>query len=534
LPTGITFNTSTGVFTIAATAAAGEYTIPITATNAGGTSASVDLTYTITTAAPVVTAIIGSYTYNGSPQGPTSATNTGTGTNYTYSYTGVSGTTYGPSSTLPTNIGNYTVTATVAANGNYASASSSPTSFAIISTSTPVCPLSNAVTPSADQAMCQSTSASQLTNAVTTTGTTGTPTYSYQWYYNATNSNTIAGATTVGSATAATYTPLSTASQVGTRYYFCVAYATDNTCGQSSTTQSLASNTVKVTVYGPIAGNTSGAAVSICTSSSTTLTGGTASAGSGTYTYLWESSANNSTWTTAAGTSNTANYTTAALTSNTYFRRTVSSGGCSDVATSILVTVLDNFTTFYSKSAGNLNDVATWGSNSDGTGCSPANFTTAGITYVIQNNSAATTSAAWTVSGSGSIVKVGNGSSAITFLAGGDLSFDCDLEITGNATLNLNDKNMTLSGDLIRSASTALFNSGGTAGTVTFSGSSQNVNVTANNGTTPTDSDITFNHVTISGSNVKLFYFKTNDRKLNINNFTVNNGAVVTLYSNPQ
>jgi hypothetical protein len=54
------------------------------------------------------------------------------------------------------------------------------------------------------------------------------------------------------------------------------------------------------------------------------------------------------------------------------------------------------------------------------------------------------------------------------------------------------------------------------------------------NGTTPTDSDITFNHIVISGLDVKLFYYKTNDRKLNINNFTVNSGKVVTLYSNPQ
>ena len=154
---------------------------------------------------------------------------------------------------------------------------------------------------------------------------------------------------------------------------------------------------------------------------------------------------------------------------------------------------------------------------------------------MIQNNAAATTSSSgWTVSGVGSIVKVGDASSAITFLAGGDLSFACDLQITANATLNLNDKNMTLSGDFVRSAASAVFNAGGTSSTVTFSGAAQNVNVTAVDGTTPTDSDITFNHITISGTNVKLFYFKTNDRKLNFNNFTVNNGAVVTLYSNPQ
>jgi hypothetical protein len=207
------------------------------------------------------------------------------------------------------------------------------------------------------------------------------------------------------------------------------------------------------------------------------------------------------------------------------------------VGSSSFTTTVDcsNITTFYSKSTGNLNLVASWGSNSDGTGCSPANFTTAGITYVIQNNLSPATSAEWTVTGAGSVVKFGNSSAAVTFTAGANLIYNCDLEITGNATLNLNTRNMTLSGDFVRSASTAGFSqTAGSASTVTFSGSSQEVNVTAFNGTTPTDSDITFNHVVIDGTNVKLFYFKTNDRKLNINNFTVNSGKVVTLYSNPQ
>ncbi len=97
--------------------------------------------------------------------------------------------------------------------------------------------------------------------------------------------------------------------------------------------------TTAATVNPVISGNTSGSAVSICTGTSTTLTGGTVSGGSGSYTYLWESSSNNSTWATAAGTSDGANYTTASLSSNTYFRRTVTSGGCTSTATSVLVTV---------------------------------------------------------------------------------------------------------------------------------------------------------------------------------------------------
>ena len=71
------------------------------------------------------------YTYNGSAQGPNTASNTGTGTSYTFSYVGTGSTTYTASSTQPTNAGTYTVTATVAASGNYAQTSSSATAFTI-------------------------------------------------------------------------------------------------------------------------------------------------------------------------------------------------------------------------------------------------------------------------------------------------------------------------------------------------------------------------------------------------------------------
>jgi hypothetical protein len=74
---------------------------------------------------------VGTYAYSGSSQGPAAATNTGTGTIYTFSYTGTGITSYGPSTTKPTDGGTYTVIATVAANGNYAASSSSATAFKI-------------------------------------------------------------------------------------------------------------------------------------------------------------------------------------------------------------------------------------------------------------------------------------------------------------------------------------------------------------------------------------------------------------------
>ena len=89
--------------------------------------------FTIGRTTPQVIPIISTYVYNGTPQGPNSATNTGSGSSYTYSYAGISPTVYSASSTLPTLVGSYNVTVTLAASsdGNYNSTSSSPTLFTI-------------------------------------------------------------------------------------------------------------------------------------------------------------------------------------------------------------------------------------------------------------------------------------------------------------------------------------------------------------------------------------------------------------------
>ncbi|WP_223550778.1 PKD domain-containing protein [Aestuariivivens sp. NBU2969] len=76
----------------------------------------------------------------------------------------------------------------------------------------------------------------------------GSYTPSYQWYYNTTDSNQVAGATLINGATSANFTPPSTAADVGSRWYFCVGYATDNGCLQTNTTQALASNTTQISV----------------------------------------------------------------------------------------------------------------------------------------------------------------------------------------------------------------------------------------------------------------------------------------------
>ncbi len=104
-------------------------TITLTATNA--TTRTVTVSGTVLLTPTVTVTPIGTYTYNGSPQGPTAATNTGTGSAYTFSYVGTGTTIYTASPTRPTELGTYSVTATVAAHGNYAQASSAATAFNI-------------------------------------------------------------------------------------------------------------------------------------------------------------------------------------------------------------------------------------------------------------------------------------------------------------------------------------------------------------------------------------------------------------------
>src|SRR4051794_1284265 len=72
-------------------------------------------------------------------------------------------------------------------------------------------------------------------------------------------------------------------------------------------------------------------------------------------------------------------------------------------------------TNYYSQSTGNLNALATWGTSTDGTGSSPADFTSASQIFNVRNNAAPTIASSWTVSGTGSKVIIGDGTNACTF-----------------------------------------------------------------------------------------------------------------------
>ncbi|QBN20442.1 hypothetical protein [Flavobacterium nackdongense] len=75
------------------------------------------------------------------------------------------------------------------------------------------------------------------------------------------------------------------------------------------------------------------------------------------------------------------------------------------------VTVVEvDIQTFYYDGSGPLTTLTNWGSNADGTGTNPSNFTANGQTFIIRNTTAVTTTAPWTVSGTNSKIVVGDSS----------------------------------------------------------------------------------------------------------------------------
>ena len=103
---------------------------------------------------------------------------------------------------------------------------------------------------------------------------------------------------------------------------------------------------ILITVYGNLTAGTIGTAQTICYNTApaalTELTAPTG--GPGGYTYQWQSSPDNATWTSIGG-ATAVGYAPAALTVNTYYRRQVTSGTCGTVNSgSILITVYGNLT----------------------------------------------------------------------------------------------------------------------------------------------------------------------------------------------
>jgi hypothetical protein len=155
-------------------------------------------------------------------------------------------------------------------------------------------------------------------------------------------------------------------------------------------------------------------------------------------------------------------------------------------------------TNFYNISGSNLTLVASWGTNTDGTGSNPSNFTTNNQVFNVKNGTTATVGA-WTVSGSNSKVIVGDGSSSMTLTLSSTLTGTVD--VLNNATLDfaLNPNNTTFGN--LSTGSTVRFSRSGSQ--TVKSASFYNLTLAGSGAKTITTGTIvnnTFNTGSISGT----------------------------------
>ncbi|MCW3788376.1 T9SS type A sorting domain-containing protein [Plebeiibacterium sediminum] len=180
----------------------------------------------------------------------------------------------------------------------------------------------DAGTISNDQIVCYNTVPSQITG-IPASGGNGNYIYQWQSSLNGISWSDISG-TNISN-----YTP----STLNLTTYFRRKVTDD--CGIGN------SNSVKITIREELSSGTISGTQSICYQTAPSqITGTSASGGSGSYTYQWQSSTNNSSWSSING-ATSQNYKPTSLNQTTYFRR-IDSDLCSSLySNSIIVTVFE-------------------------------------------------------------------------------------------------------------------------------------------------------------------------------------------------
>jgi gliding motility-associated-like protein len=189
-----------------------------------------------------------------------------------------------------------------------------------------VSPALAAGTIAADQTLCAGGTPASLTSTAPATGGAGA--IAYQWESSADNATW----TAISGATGLTYAP----GQLAATTYFRRRASADGSCGPA------VSNVVTITVAPVLTAGTAGTDQVLCPGATpaalnraTSPTGGT-----GSYSYQWESSTDNATWSAIAGATGP-DYAPGPLTITTYFRRQVTSGTCGPVYSPVVtLTVL--------------------------------------------------------------------------------------------------------------------------------------------------------------------------------------------------
>ncbi|HWB28386.1 MAG TPA: DUF6443 domain-containing protein [Chitinophagaceae bacterium] len=171
-----------------------------------------------------------------------------------------------------------------------------------------------------------------------TVPTGGNGSYTYQWQKSPDNSTW----TNISGATSLTY---NTGNLTATTYYRIVATSNGATANSNAST---------ITVYPQITTSISPASASINYNTSPGQLTNTRAGGNGSYTYQWQSSADNSTWTNISG-ATSQNYTPGNLTATTYYRVATTSNGAIVTSSAATVTVYPQVTTSISPSSLSIN-----------------------------------------------------------------------------------------------------------------------------------------------------------------------------------
>ncbi|QNP51518.1 PKD domain-containing protein [Hymenobacter qilianensis] len=183
------------------------------------------------------------------------------------------------------------------------------------------------------QTLCAGTAPAALTSTTNASGDAGLPLV-YQWE---TSSDNVTF-TAIGGATGASYLPPSTL-PAGTTYFRRRAQLLlPNQSGPYCTPSFTAP--VAITVLPALTAGTIAADQTVCAGSPVAPLTSTVAAtgGTGTFTYQWESSSDNTTWGAISGATGES-LTPGPLTATTYFRRLVRSGPCASLSSTVTITV---------------------------------------------------------------------------------------------------------------------------------------------------------------------------------------------------
>ncbi len=202
----------------------------------------------------------------------------------------------------------------------------------------------------------------------------------------------------------------------------------------------------------------------------------------------------------------------------------------------LLLCSLNGFATVYYNIANSnsLNSTSQWGTNTDGSGTRPSNFTTSGDIFNIYNGTTTRLSNTWTLA-SGVTINVGDGTSAITFEQNDqNITTTCTINVRANARFLVEDVTVGQLGTLaatstveygsteshiIQAASygNLIYSSTGTSGI--FESGAGTVNVLGN--------------FTISGGRITVNNTASTTVTVNVSgNFTISGSARIILSSN--